>query len=68
VNQIRYEDGDGHHLFSSQPAALNKVHFPFSLALDRVSMVSLIQLVDNFVENALYHLLNMKSDTIPVEK
>ena len=31
-------------------------------------MVSLIQLVDNFVENALYHLLNMKSDTVPVEK
>jgi hypothetical protein len=31
-------------------------------------MVSLIQSVDNFVENALYHLLIMKSDTVPVEK
>jgi hypothetical protein len=38
-------------------------------------MVSLIQSVDNFLENALYHsscianyLLNMKSDTVPVEK
>jgi hypothetical protein len=31
-------------------------------------MVSLIQSVDNFVENALYHLLSMKSDTVPVEK
>ena len=38
-------------------------------------MVSLIQSVDNFVENALYHssciandLLNIKSDTVPVEK
>ena len=38
-------------------------------------MVSLIQSVGNFLENALYHsscianyLLNMKSDTVPVEK
>ena len=38
-------------------------------------MVSLIQSVDNFLENALYHsscianyLLSMKSDTVPVEK
>ena len=38
-------------------------------------MVSLIQSVDNFLENALYHsscianyILNMKSDTVPVEK
>jgi hypothetical protein len=38
-------------------------------------MVSLIQSVDNFLENALYHsscianyLLNVKSDTVPVEK
>ena len=38
-------------------------------------MVSFIQSVDNFLENALYHsacianyLLNMKSDTVPVEK
>ena len=38
-------------------------------------MVSLIQSVDNFLENALYHsscianyLLNMNSDTVPVEK
>jgi hypothetical protein len=38
-------------------------------------MVSLIQSVYNFLENALYHsscianyLLNMKSDTVPVEK
>ena len=38
-------------------------------------MVSLIQSVDNFLENALYHsscianyLSNMKSDTVPVEK
>ena len=38
-------------------------------------MVSLIQSVDNFVENALYHssciandLLTMKSDTVAVEK
>ena len=38
-------------------------------------MVSLIQSVDNFLENALHHsscianyLLKMKSDTVPVEK
>jgi hypothetical protein len=49
-------------------AANNKSNF---------DMVSLIQSVDNFLENALYHssciyianyLLNMKSDTVPVEK
>jgi hypothetical protein len=49
-----------------RPAAKNKSDF---------DMVNLIQSVDNFLENALYHsscianyLLNMKSDTVSVEK
>jgi biotin synthase-like enzyme len=87
VNQIRHEDGDGHHISSSQQPKIRCIS-PFRLpcifckqksykkdrnlnrveSKDRVKnilhaannksdfdMFSLIQSVDNFVQNALYH-------------